>query len=163
MLGGQRTSLPISTNTSTRMSNSIVTDSSALVSLISQTDSNHKKALSNAIRIKNIKKAILIPSEVFAETINILGKKFGHKVAVASADEILNSKEYKVVNTLENTRLNTFEKFKTQPKSVSFTDCIVMAFADEYETREIFGFDEVFRKNGYIRFGIDKSEVKSPK
>ena len=142
------------------MSNSIVTDSSALVSLISQTDSNHKKAIANATRIKNAKKAILIPGEVLAETINILGKKFGHDSAVVSADELLGSKEYKIANTLDVTRLNAFNKFKTQPASVSFTDCIVMAFADEYETREIFGFDDAFRKNGYIMFGIDKLRTK---
>ena len=30
-----------------------------------------------------------------------------------------------------------------------FTDCIVMANADSFKTKDIFGFDEVFRKNGY--------------
>jgi len=28
-------------------------------------------------------------------------------------------------------------------------DCLVMATADFYETREIFGFDTAFTKNGY--------------
>lgn len=146
-----------------RKSNPIVTDSSALVSLISQTDSNHKKAVASAIKFKNTKRAILIPSEVFAETINILGKKFGHSAAVASANELLHSQEYKIANTLENTRLIAFEKFQQQPQSVSFTDCLVMAFADEYETKEIFGFDAAFRKNGYIRVGIDKNNTALPK
>ena len=68
-----------------------------------------------------------------------------------------------IAETTLEVRIEALEKFQKQPKSVSFTDCIVMAFADEYETREIFGFDDAFRKNGYIRFGIDKSEVKSSK
>jgi predicted nucleic acid-binding protein len=32
---------------------------------------------------------------------------------------------------------------------VSFTDCVVMAVADTYGTKRIFGFDEAFTKNGY--------------
>lgn len=35
---------------------------------------------------------------------------------------------------------------------------LVMAFVDKYETRETFGFDESFRKNGQIRIGMDKSD-----
>ena len=41
------------------------------------------------------------------------------------------------------------ERFAQQPSSVSFTDCLVMALADRLGTKLIFGFDEVFRKNGY--------------
>jgi hypothetical protein len=39
---------------------------------------------------------------------------------------------------------------QSRAESVSFTDCMVMATADHYGTRLIFGFDEVFRKNGYV-------------
>ncbi len=35
------------------------------------------------------------------------------------------------------------------PQSVSYTDCVVMAVADEYHTTQIFGFDEDFKKHGY--------------
>jgi predicted nucleic acid-binding protein len=41
------------------------------------------------------------------------------------------------------------ERFAKQPSSVSFTDCIVMALANRLGTKLIFGFDEVFSKNGY--------------
>ena len=41
------------------------------------------------------------------------------------------------------------ERFARQPASVSFTDCLVMSLADRVGTKLIFGFDEVFRKNGY--------------
>jgi len=134
----------------------IVTDSSALFSLFIDTDENHKKA----IRIKGqyLKQGglIVIPSEVFSELINILGKKFNHGVAVLSAKVVLDSKTFVIENTLETARDTALVKFENQPESVSFTDCIVMAFADEYETKEIFGFDEAFLKNGYTRIGIDK-------
>ena len=41
------------------------------------------------------------------------------------------------------------KRFAQHPASVSFTDCVVMALADRVRTKTIFGFDEVFRKNGY--------------
>jgi predicted nucleic acid-binding protein len=145
------------------MEKSIIADSSAFVSLYSTTDSNHKQAVLTAKLIGQSHKAILIPSEVLAETINVLGKKLGHKLAVAFAREVLQSTEYSVSESTESIRLTALEKFENQPSSVSFTDCLVMAFADEYETKEIFGFDDAFRKNGYIRFGIDKSKLPSPK
>lgn len=133
----------------------IIVDSSALFSLFIDTDSNHKRAIK--IKEQYLKQGglIVIPSEVFSELINILGKKFNHRAAVLAARAVLNS-TFAIENTLETTRNIALEKFENQPQSVSFTDCVVMSFADEYETREIFGFDEAFRKNGYIRIGIDK-------
>jgi predicted nucleic acid-binding protein len=41
---------------------------------------------------------------------------------------------------------------------VSFTDCLVMAVADRFGTKVIFGFDEVFRKNGYRIPELPKEE-----
>jgi predicted nucleic acid-binding protein len=43
------------------------------------------------------------------------------------------------------------EKFAELPQSVGFTDCLVMATADEYETSDIFGFDKQFADAGYTR------------
>ena len=43
--------------------------------------------------------------------------------------------------------LDLLETAKGQ--SPSFVDCLVMTSADYYQTQEIFGFDEVFAKNGY--------------
>ena len=42
-------------------------------------------------------------------------------------------------------------KFKDQPSGVSLTDCIVMAVADDYGTKDIFGFDKQFEDAGYKR------------
>lgn len=134
----------------------IVADSSALFSLFIDTDNNHKRAVK--IKGQYLKQGglIIIPSEVFSELINILGKKFNHGAAVLAARVVLDSKTFAIENTLGTTRNTALEKFENQPESVSFTDCIVMAFADEYETKEIFGFDQSFKRNGYIRIGIDK-------
>lgn len=134
----------------------IIADSSALFSLFIDTDDNHKRAIK--IKGQYLKQGglIVIPSKVFSELINILGKKFNHKAAVFAAKTVLDSKTFTIENTLETTRSIALEKFENQPESVSFTDCLVMSLADFYDTKEIFGFDESFKKNGYIRIGIDE-------
>lgn len=134
----------------------IIADSSGIVSLILPQDSNNDKAL----RVKNVllkeKRQMVIPSEVFAETINVLGRKVNHAKVVLVARELLAIKQFMIVSTSEDQRVTALKIFAKQPESVSFTDCIVMATADHFETKDIFGFDEVFRKNRYIRLGLDK-------
>ena len=138
------------------MISSIIADSSALVSLALSTDSNHKQAVLLARQIEKNNKTLILQGEIFAETINILGKKVSKEIAVFTANKILKSDLFQIVESSNAQRLSALEKFQKQPKSVSFTDCVVMASADHFDTKDIFGFDECFRKNGYIRIGIDK-------
>jgi predicted nucleic acid-binding protein len=43
------------------------------------------------------------------------------------------------------------EKFKDQSQAVRLTDCIVMTVADDYGTKDIFGFDKQFKEAGHRR------------
>lgn len=131
------------------MTGQIIADSSGLVSLATDTDRNHAAALHFAEQLESVDGTILVPSEVFAETLNVLGKKSGHAVALNTATTILQSGIYVVVYADEQLTNAGLDLFRVQPPSVSFTDCMVMATADLYGCRDIFGFDEVFRKNGY--------------
>ena len=138
------------------MISSIIADSSALVSLALSTDSNHKQAVLLARQIEKNNKTLILQGEIFAETINILGKKVSKEIAVFTANKILKSDLFQIVESSNAQRLSALEKFQKQPRSVSFTDCVVMASADHFDTKDIFGFDESFKKNGYVRIGIDK-------
>ena len=90
---------------------------------------------------------MIISSHVFSELMNVLGKKLGHRIAVEAGQRIVSNPDYLIVESEEELK-EALERVARQPSSVSFTDCIVMAFADRFGTRAIFGFDEVFRKNG---------------
>lgn len=136
------------------MNSNIIGDSSAFFSLVIKKDQNHSNATTTIRKIIDNKASVIVP-EVFTELVNILGKKVGHLVAIKTGKMILQKPELTIMETTDVIRRNAFEKFKKQPESVSFTDCLVMAFADSFETKEIFGFDEAFRKNGYVRLGID--------
>ena len=138
------------------MNKPLIIDSSAFVSLGTIADSNYENAHRIGSLIKKEDRSIIVPGDIFTETVNVVGKKIGHKAAIVQARDIFLDPRLNIVEMTPQIRQNSLEKFKNQPNSVSFTDCVVMAFADEYETKEIFGFDEAFKKNGYIRIGIDE-------
>src|SRR3954454_18521746 len=128
----------------------IIADTSGLISLFSPTDHNHKVAVEAAKRLSHDHKDILIPAAVFVEFLNILGRKAGHAAALAAVTEL--TPPFLVINEPSNL-LDTpaLERFAAVPQSVSFTDCLVMALADEYATRDIFGFGKQFEDAGYCR------------
>jgi predicted nucleic acid-binding protein len=92
---------------------------------------------------------VLTPGEVFAETLNVVGKRFGHAVALELAGVLVDSELFVIEETGDEMRLAALQRFARQPESVSFTDCVVMAMADHFDTTEIFGFDQAFATNGY--------------
>lgn len=132
----------------------VVTDSSALVALAYPNDADHQKALALSDHLKRSGALILIPVEVIAETLNILGKKQGRSFAVAFGEQILNDPDIHPMTTSNDRMRDAVARWQDQAGGVSYTDCLVMAAADETETNAgekpaIFGFDEVFSKNGY--------------
>lgn len=138
------------------MSKFVIADSSALISLALSKDSNHKPAIIISRQLEKSSSKVIVSREIFSETINVLGKKVGKEIAVFAGNSILKSKLFEIVDSSNLISLSALEKFQKQPGSVSFTDCLVMAFADEFETKNILGFDECFKKSGYLRVGIDK-------
>lgn len=69
--------------------NLIIVDSSGLISLVVDSDSNHGKAVAIANQFVDTEDKALVPAEVFAETLNILGKKFGHEYAAGTVQAVV--------------------------------------------------------------------------
>ena len=133
----------------------MIADTSALIAFFIETDSNHIQAMKLAHLFEKETNTVIIPEDVFSELVNILGKKFSHQQAYTVGQYISNSNVFIIESTIDTVRNLALDRFQLQEASVSFTDCIVMAVADQFETKEIFGFDEAFAKNGYIRLGLD--------
>ncbi len=132
--------------------NLVIADTSALVSLVSTTDSNHEQALTLSQQLQEQGIDVLVPWEIFAELMNVLGRLQGHAEAAAVGGWFLDppgSQRVVVIDTPEATRRLALAAFGAQRSSASFTDCIVMAVADWARTKSIFGFDAVFQKRGY--------------
>lgn len=129
----------------------IIADTSALVSLATDTDHNHKPATQAAAQLRGAERPIIVPSDVLVETVNVLGKRSGHQTALKAADSLLRSgSQFILIETTSHIEA-ALEKFRNQPQTVSLTDCIVMSVADHYGTKEIFGFDKQFADAGYRR------------
>ena len=128
----------------------IIADTSGLVSLFSPDDLNHAVAVKAAKRLQNAHKDILIPAAVFVEFLNVLGRKAGHTDALAAISAL--TPPFMVLSEPNNLLVSpALQKFASVAQSVSFTDCLVMAVADEYDTLDIFGFDKQFAVAGYHR------------
>ncbi len=138
------------------MSKSVIADTSGLISLVSKDDSNYKKAIKISESLSKETGRIYIPTEIFSETMNILGRKINHSSAIRAARKIETSQFFLIADTTHEIRRSALRQFEKVSEGVSFTDCLVMVYADFYETKEIFGFDDAFRRNGYVRIGIDK-------
>lgn len=83
---------------------------------------------------------------------NVVRKKVGREAARLAGGETLSRYEAGSLvfarSELEIVRA-ALKVLKTARGAPSFIDCLVMAFADSYNTDLIFGFDETFSKNGY--------------
>jgi predicted nucleic acid-binding protein len=129
----------------------IIADTSALVSLATDTDHNHIPAKEAAARLREVDRPIILPADVFVETINILGKRSGHETALKAAAELLRPRsQFMLVETIPYLN-RALERFEDQAPGVSLTDCMVMVVADAYGTKDIFGFDRQFVAAGYHR------------
>ena len=137
------------------MNLTVIADSSALFSLLITTDANHAVASKISKELVKQEGELLIPGEVFSEVVNILGKKVSKDQALKAGHKFIYSEVFFVLETTPSIRSNALTLYEKQPTSVSFTDCLVMAFADAYKTKLIFGFDSAFQKNGYVRLGMD--------
>ena len=131
----------------------IIVDSSALVSLLKRDDVDHEKAviiIDGSIARQQLR--VILPSEVLAETLNILGKKLGNRAEVVAGRALLNridNSELLLTSSNPNLVRTALELRATYTGNPSFIDCLVMSYAEEYQTNLVFGFDETFRKNGY--------------
>src|SRR5688572_43928 len=108
--------------------NPIIADTSALVSLIVPSDVNHAEAVREATRLVSTDRLIILPSEVLAETVNILGKKFGHGVATQAGRKFLDfDGQFSVTLTDADELRFALDLLEKEKQSVSLTDCVVMA------------------------------------
>jgi predicted nucleic acid-binding protein len=129
----------------------LIADTSALVSLAVKTDHNHAPAVAAAEALDQANRPILLPIDVLSETINLLGKKSGKETARNAGIRLLSDDSQFLLIDTASYAYDAFEKFGKLPPSVSFIDCMVMAVADAYCTKDVFGFDKQFADAGYTR------------
>ena len=134
----------------------VIFDSSGLTALMNETDEFHDRALSmSEILTDRAFWRVLLPREIFAETVTALSKRVDREAGAKAALAILDRQKtgdfvFTAADSLVyKTAIDLLQTAKGARGAPSFFDCLVMAFASYYQTPYIFGFDEAFAKNGY--------------
>jgi len=134
----------------------IIFDSSGLNALMNETDEFHNRALSMSEIITNRASwRVLLPHEIFAETVTAISKRVNREAGVKAAGAILDRQragDFVFVETdpmIYKMAIDLLRTAKGSRGAPSFFDCLVMAFAKHYQTPYIFGYDEAFTKNDY--------------
>ncbi len=123
----------------------VFTDASALISLFSEKDSNHQKALGMISKLDK-KSAFIISNYVFAEVVTILSQKEGRHKAIIIGDYI--KRTYHWINVDQEIEDLAWEIFKKQiSKNVSFVDCTTFALFKKGVFDKAFSFDRDFKVN----------------
>ena len=138
------------TSTETSRQAVITADTSGRISLFPAGDHDHAAAVNAAEHRKNEHRDILVPAAVFVEFLNILGREAGRGAALAAASEpmspfLIGSETVALLHSA------ALRKFKMVSQSVGFTDCLLMAVADGYATRNVSGFDKRFADASHRR------------
>jgi predicted nucleic acid-binding protein len=134
----------------------IVFDSSGLTALLNETDEFHDRALlMSDVLTDSASWRVLLPREIFAETITAISKRVNREAGVNAAWAILERRrvgDFIFIETdplVYEKAIGMLQTAKGSRGAPSFFDCLVMAFASQYQTPYIFGFDDAFAKNGY--------------
>jgi predicted nucleic acid-binding protein len=131
----------------------VIFDTSGLLSLLNADDSLHAEAVEIGKSTQQTAWQVLLPYEIYAEALNVIGKKQGRKQADAAGAFIISMYDKQQLLFPDSTPYLLGQALAIHRKatgSPSFVDCLVMAYADDYDTPYIFGFDATFRKNGYL-------------
>lgn len=137
--------------------NRLFVDADHFVALSNKSDKNHKQAL----RFSSLAAQAQIPfiatsSYSIGEAITVISQRVGHQTAVRFA-QTLEGSDLTIIEVSREQRLAGLKIFEKQKsKNVSFTDSVNMTLMGELGIDAILSFDEDYKKNGFLRFGIDK-------
>lgn len=131
-------------------------DADALVALARAKDKNHQRARKIYEKIKKEKISFFSSNTSLYEAVTVISQRISHQAAkkfILKAREAIN---FVFIDTaIERKGLTIFNKQTS--KNVSFFDCLNMAILKDLGINQIFSFDEDYKKNGFLRTGIDTS------
>jgi len=116
----------------------MIADSSFLISLFADYDSNHEQALKI---IEGVEEKIIVPCEVVSEVFTFFSHKQGIDEAAATVERILRGNIFSVYFMNENEWLDAFEISKLQKRKMSFVDYQVAYLAYE-KKQKLLCFDK---------------------
>lgn len=134
----------------------ILIDSDAFYALSDKTDSNHKKAVRILREITASHKQPFTNHWVISEVATVLSRRNSQKDASTFVTEMIKRSVMPIVTIDIDVLYQAYDTFlSVMRKNTSMVDCINIAILKSYKLGEIFSFDEVYKKEGFKRIGID--------
>ncbi len=138
------------------MEKELFVDADAFVALVDSKDSNHELAVAVSSSVSKFALGSVTSDPALGEAITVISQNVGHQIAVNFGQEVLSSR-LEIVEVDTKIRNKAFEIFKDQrSKNSRFTDAVNMAIMEQRGLKEIFSFDEDYKKSGFVRLGKDK-------
>lgn len=105
-----------------------VADTSALYAFFVKDDAHHQKARS-AFQQPG---AILVPTEVLAELLNVLGQRIGSARAAEAGEYLWHHASTEIQPTDTAVLMDAWGEFEASHRKLSYPDCIVIAWCREH-------------------------------
>lgn len=139
------------------MVDKLFVDADHFIAVVNKKDKNHQKAIRLSRLVAQARISFIVASGYsVGEAITVISQKVGHQTAI-SFSKALEKSDLTIIDVSREQRLAGLVVFERQKsKNVSFTDCVNMALMGELGIDTILSFDEDYKKNGFLRFGIDK-------
>jgi uncharacterized protein len=131
----------------------IFVDTGAFLARHTHRDQNHRTATTLWRGLET--SALITTNHVLDETLTLLGRRIGHRLAGEVAEMLFGSERLDVIYTSredEYEALGFFSKFADQ--RISFTDCISFGIMKRNRISTAFTFDRHFRDAGFNVIGL---------
>lgn len=130
-------------------------DADVFVALARVNDKNHLRAKRSYMRLKKEKVNFVSSNTSLYEAITVISQRIGHQKAKEFIDKVRQGLNVIFVDQ-EREKMAMIIFNQQTSKNVSFFDCLNMAVMKEIGLKEVFSFDEDYKKNGFVRIGVDK-------
>lgn len=132
----------------------VFVEADALIALVYKKDANNQKAKKIYTKLKISKCEFYSSNTSLYEAVTVLSQRINHQVVIEFL--IIIKQTLSIVFIDKKREQKGLEIFARQTsKNVSFFDCLNMAIMKELKIKEIFSFDKHYKKNGFLRIGVD--------
>ncbi len=128
----------------------LMVDTSAWVALFFEDDEWHPTAVAVFEEIMRDGRRLVTTTDIFDETATALRRWAGHTLAVRVGRQLRQSRLTEIISVADPVKERAWSRFeKTVDPPLSLTDCTSMTIMDDLKMRDVFTYDDDFRRAGY--------------
>lgn len=132
------------------MSNLVIGDADALISLLYSNDPNHKRAVRISQKLEEDGRTVIFPNTAFLEAITALKRGLNLPDRANALNKQYSEGVFTVEYVDQEMQQRAGQIFSTaKSKKNTIFDAVVVALAEKLETKTIFSFDSWYSKLGY--------------